>query len=241
MSTNTTCGQEYLTIPLPNHPPQHPLGWSPDDPSPLTDLPYYHGDPLHAVLSATDDPNVFNLGDFDVNELFDGSREIEVSMGSNMIPSAFVDMNQYSAFTNNFFYDLDAQSQFTQPDPSTFASTSSGTSEQPSGLTTPFDPVQRTPIAGAIDRLGPYTFDSVLDERRRVSFEETDFGSVAPHDTQAQRTPTPTPQDAAPGGAYMPPAGASNSSTRRVAADWRHIRLTPEPEPTREVWNGQGR
>jgi hypothetical protein len=45
----------------------------------------FNGDPLQAVISPTDDPNVFNLGDIDFNTWsFDGSRDIEVSMGPNM-------------------------------------------------------------------------------------------------------------------------------------------------------------
>ncbi|GJJ06283.1 hypothetical protein Clacol_000474 [Clathrus columnatus] len=133
----------YITVPLPS---QQPLGWSPDDPGPLSDmhLSFFHPQPsssssnsltshptlslnttdlpsssnqtlsdplpppppltttispdqlqLHAVLTATNDPNTFALGfDFTNNELFDGTREIQVSMapGPSMMLSAFNDI-----------------------------------------------------------------------------------------------------------------------------------------------------
>ena len=213
----TDAQQEYLTVPLPSHPLQHPLGWSPDDPSPFPDLPFYPGEPLHAVMSATDDPNVFSLTDFD--DLFDGTRELEVSMGPNMMPSSLLDMSQYTAFTNNLFFDLDAQVQAQFPPPGAGASTG-----------TPFDPQPQ--LAG----FGAFAFDGALELDERQPFEVQGGGGVAPHDTEACAPQPSTPQDAS--SAYAPPAGASNAGARRVAADWRHIRLTPEPEPT---WSGQGR
>ena len=60
-------------------------------------------------MSAMDDPNVFSLTDFD--DLFDGMRELEILMGPNMMPSSLLNMSQYTAFTNNLFFDLDAQVQ----------------------------------------------------------------------------------------------------------------------------------
>ena len=86
----TDAQQEYLTVPLLSHPLQHPLSWLPDDPSLFPDLPFYPGEPLHAVMSATDDRNVFSLTDFD--DLFDGTRELEILMGPNMMPSSLLDM-----------------------------------------------------------------------------------------------------------------------------------------------------
>jgi hypothetical protein len=51
------------------------------------------------VITPTDDPNVFNLCDIDFDTgLFDGSREIEVSFGANMLPSG--DITQLNAFTS---------------------------------------------------------------------------------------------------------------------------------------------
>ena len=92
-----------------SHPLQHLLSWSPDDPSPFPDLPFYPGEPLHTVMSPTDDQNVFSLTDFD--DLFDSTCELEILMGPNMMPSLLLDMSQYMAFTNNLFFDLDAQVQ----------------------------------------------------------------------------------------------------------------------------------
>ena len=82
--------QEYLMVPLLSHPLQHPLSWSPDDPSLFPDLPFYPSEPLHAVMSAMDDRNVFSLTSFD--DLFDGTRELEISMGPNMMLSSLLDM-----------------------------------------------------------------------------------------------------------------------------------------------------
>ena len=49
-----------------------------------TDLLVDSGDPLNALIRSTDDPDAFNFDNFDfVNELFDGVRTIEVSMGSS--------------------------------------------------------------------------------------------------------------------------------------------------------------
>ncbi|KAF8496049.1 hypothetical protein JB92DRAFT_3126306 [Gautieria morchelliformis] len=44
-----------------------------------------------------DDPEGFNLGDIDFGGLFDGSREIEVLFGANML--SFSDIHQLKAFT----------------------------------------------------------------------------------------------------------------------------------------------
>ena len=60
-------------------------------------------------MSVMDDLNMFSLTDFD--DLFDSTHELEILMGPNMMPSLLLDMSQYTVFTNNLFFDLDAQVQ----------------------------------------------------------------------------------------------------------------------------------
>ena len=124
----------YLTL-------QHLLSWSPDNPLPFPDLPFYPGELLHAVMSTTDDLNVFSLTDFD--DLFNGMRELDISMGPNMMPSSLLNMSQYTVFTNLFFnLDVQVQVQFWLPS----AGMSTGTLFDPQPQLAPVHGIHQHPL-----------------------------------------------------------------------------------------------
>ncbi|KAF8518732.1 hypothetical protein JB92DRAFT_2901394 [Gautieria morchelliformis] len=182
--------QEYLPISV-----HHPLGWSPNDPSPMDSMPF-NPDPLHAVLYPTADPNVFNMNNIDFDPaVFDGSREIQVSMGPSKMMS-FGDENQLHAFTS-LLANLDTPKWPTAATPR-------------EDEDAPFQEY-RAPSATPDDMHG-YSVESLVDMdalHEDGVFVQTQ-ATTAPVSEFEARTP------------YLPPAGAANYSTRRVAADWRH-------------------
>ena len=161
---------------------------------------------LHAMMSPTDDPNIFNLDeiDFDVNELFDGSRQIEVSMNASKM-NAFHGDSQLDAF-NNFLAGFDSAPS-KQSDQSTIACSSQ--QARPNEYSQ-YNLQSTSTMSAGFDSLGSFSFETYLDEH-----------VLQAHDLLEELT-------AELGGAqaavpYAPPAGALSSSNRRVAAEWRNI------------------
>ena len=217
-----------MTIPMPNQLPQQPPGWPSDDSSPQTYLPFYSGN----VVPPTDDSNAFHLGEFDVvDEFIAGSREIEVSMGystmgssmvgSGVMGSGMMGSGMMGSFNDGRFQAFAAFLASLDP--------------------TPFEHSDRGMIASSSQQLQSNDYFGMQSNLQSTSTMSTTFDSLGPYsyeqDLQGQDVVEELNVTGAtfePGGTqatlpYMPPAGALSSS-RRVAAEWRYIQRTPEPE-----------
>lgn len=195
------------------------LGWNPDDDIPALFPPMHHPQPLHAVLSATADPDIFNLDnllDPDLSELFDGTREIEVAMHQVNNPGGLSTYDQLGNL-GFLFPDIGASPLNYTP------STTNGATEESLYFDEGTSYGVTTPQSSGLD-FGGFSFDNFVQAADAIVQEVPTPGAAtaSPGDDDFSQMVHPIP---AP---YMPPAGAANSS-RRVAADWRHVRA-PSPE-----------
>ncbi|KAF8520375.1 hypothetical protein BU17DRAFT_65397 [Hysterangium stoloniferum] len=220
---NTNHPQEYLHVPVPNQPSQQPLGWSLDDPAPLTDPAFFQSNqdnqPLQAVLDATDDPNVFDISGLDFRNLFDGSQDIEVTFG----------VNRATPFDPNSFSMLENLLGPWEPPVDLQLDQNAAGSSSRSFLNGPYDTSRSSSGTLGFDS---YSLENYVDDVQHSQYEE----EVIPLEQVQNSIPQDdNKEDSVVLGPFVPPTGAGNSA-RRVAADWRHtIRRTPEPEVTREV------
>jgi hypothetical protein len=143
---------------------------------------------------------VFNLDGADLNqEVFDGSRPIQVTMGAN--PMSFGELGQLDTFASL----LDHLDTSQLPCTNTFPA--------PRDAGVPLQPFQCASAApGGLDDMQGYSMDSFVD----MQALQADGVFVQTPECE-NRTP------------YLPPAGARSSSMRRVGADWRHVMVSSEP------------
>lgn len=215
---------------LPPLPTQNMQNWMSDGEVP--DMSF--SDSIQALLSATGDPSIFQLSNFNPDSLLTNPEgEIEVSMGH--VPFSY---DQQSNFPDpaNLFGDFD------------FSAAAAGPSSQPMDDSSagPLSPIEHAPefsslfqtnnIADSSSNMpqpdfGSFSADSMY---QYLNLEPSMSASVPPPETTPSRPPPPVhsqsmpfmtndPEDAdtAPPGPYIPPAGAAHSSTRRVAASWK--------------------
>lgn len=184
---------------------------------------FYNGNQL---INPTPNPGVYSLNTKEPEEIFNNSDQIRLAMGT--VPNPVGDLSTLSSLLETLDY-----SQFSGLDLSAFAS-SSTQQTQLDDVATAFDSMQgSSTVSSAIDNILSHSFGDYVNEEgfsdefmeglfEQDDFREEDFVLAAPH-SQPAAAPAALP--------YSPPGGASNSSIRRrVAADWRHIQVTPESE-----------
>ncbi|KAF7375984.1 HMG box domain-containing protein [Mycena sanguinolenta] len=189
--------QDYLTITV----PQQQMQWPGQDSSDFNDL--------HAILSATGDPSIFELSNFDPQILLDNpTGPLEVSLGQMDFPFGdpipnMADLPYYG-------------SQSYVPDPSP-------TTDFQSDLASLFPLLNSAPTSN--DFGGNYNADDFLNLDGNPS-------DTAPAPAVEQRSPETTPGRPA----YVPPSGAAQSSTRRVGGKWRPPPESPVDQSPPTSW-----
>ncbi|KAK7057403.1 HMG box domain-containing protein [Favolaschia claudopus] len=175
--------QEFLSFELPNNPP----------------LPSWGGQDaydIQAILSATGDPSVFELSDFDPQSLLDHpTGQLEVSLGHFDFPG-FDDPIPHMADFGHYV-------------PQSYAASTNST-EFGGGMSTlfsPMDPAATTP--------GDFhtSYDDFLNFDTNISDASASQSVPATEQRSSETTPTRP--------AYVPPSGAAHTSTRRVGGKWR--------------------
>lgn len=161
---------------------------------------------MQALLSATGDPSIFQLDNFDANTLTSNpSGEIEVSMG-NSTPYPFD-----SSFIPDFSgFDFSGPSTMTSQ---TLAANSQSPTDEAAEYTSLFSGnVMYSPLDPE-----NYNADDFINFDGGAALFQTNpsadtLSTSQPLDQTSERL-HPTP--------YAPPAGAVYSSTRRVAGSWK--------------------
>ncbi|KAJ7251782.1 hypothetical protein B0H12DRAFT_1185159 [Mycena haematopus] len=192
-------GQEFLSFDLPN--PQ--MQWTGHDSSGFSDI--------HAILSATGHPSIFELSNFDPQSLLDHpTGQLEVSLGQMNFPD----------FSDPIPSMADLPYYVSQP----YAADSDvNPSEFPSDFASLFPLMNGSATS---DFNGTYNADDFLNFDANTS----DASPAAPG---MERSPETTPSRPA----YVPPSGAALSSTRRVGGKWRPPESpTSEQSPPRTTW-----
>jgi hypothetical protein len=143
---------------------QQPLGWLPGDPAPLEDTTLFPGiqdnQPLHAWVSTTKDPYVFNMAGFncDLEKLGDKYIEVAPDVNAKLPP---LDTSRYASFERSLRpreLQLDLQ-----PTQNMVASTSYS-------LYGPGDSLQ-SPLLGSLN-LTSFFLDNIVDNMSCSQFEE---------------------------------------------------------------------
>ncbi|KAJ6497877.1 hypothetical protein C8R45DRAFT_899415 [Mycena sanguinolenta] len=188
---------EFLTINV----PQQQLHWTGQDSSDFSDL--------HAILSATGDPSIFELSNFDPQLLLDNpTGPLEVSLGQMDFPFGdpipnMADLPYYGS-----------QSYAADASPTDFHS----------DLASLF-PLMNSSAPTSNDFGGSYNADDFLNLDGNTS--DT---ALAP--AVEQRSPETTPSRPT----YVPPSGAAHSSTRRVGGKWRPPPESPVEQSPPTSW-----
>ncbi|KAJ7188483.1 hypothetical protein C8R46DRAFT_22145 [Mycena filopes] len=189
--------QEFLSFELPQNNSLQSWGNGSSD---YTDI--------QAILSATGDPSVFAISNFDPQSLLDHpTGQLEVSLGQMNFPN-FDD--PIPNLTDLPYYG----SQSYGPDV--------GPHQFPGDFSALFTPMN-TP---AQDYHGSYNADDFLN-----------FDENAPDASSSRPAPAaeqPTPESPRP---YVPPSGAALASTRRVGGRWRPPPSPLEQSPPRSTWS----
>jgi len=180
---------------------------------------------IHALLSATGDPSIFQLSHFDPNSLTSHpSGEIEVSMGQLHFPFE-TQPSQLSSpdFSNFDFGSLSGPSSSHYLD-----NTNTGISpvDHTTDLASLFPSHAVDPTSSAsenVDFSSYLNFDDVPPDV--TPSRHTQSQSMPPIEQQAIETTT------TPSAPYIPPAGAAYSSTRRVGASWKSSFTTAPDSP----------
>ncbi|KAJ7675097.1 hypothetical protein B0H17DRAFT_1140526 [Mycena rosella] len=194
--------QEFLSFDLPN--PQI-NSWTGHNSSDYADI--------QAILSATGDPSIFQLSNFDPQTLLDHpTGQLEVSLGQMAFPGFDDPIPNLSDFP---YYDP-------QPYP-----INTGANEFEGDFTL-FPSIEAHP-APSHEFSGNYNADDFLNFDENAS----DATSTRPAPVGQRTSETSRP--------YAPPAGAALSSTRRVAGSWSRppVFATNSPieqSPTRSTW-----
>jgi hypothetical protein len=170
------------------------------------------------MLAATDDPCLFDMHGFDFEDIFDGTRDIEVPGDVNTFPP--FDPNTFAMF-ENLLGSWDPQSEFELAP--------NGVTDTNHSLDASYGFLQ-SPLL----ELAPFAPDSNVDDIYRGQYEA---GVVSPEETIQASTHRIEEEGDSISRPYVPPTGAG-SSARRVAADWKDtIHLTPEQElPFEHIW-----
>ncbi|KAJ7874693.1 hypothetical protein B0H14DRAFT_3859668 [Mycena olivaceomarginata] len=196
--------QEFLSFDLPN--PQM-NSWTGHE-SEFNDI--------SAILSATGDPSIFQLSNFDPQSLLDHpTGELEVSLGQ--MDFAGFDDSIHNLNLGDYPY-YGSQPYMTP------------SAEFSSDLASLFPPVN---TSTSNDFSGNYNAEDFLNFDGHAS----DASSSQPVPVVEQRSPETTPTRTP----YVPPSGAAFSSTRRVGAKWVPPPSAESPvdqSPPRTMWGG---
>ncbi|KAJ6558559.1 hypothetical protein DFH09DRAFT_534876 [Mycena vulgaris] len=192
--------QEFLSFDLPN---LQMNSWTGQDSSDYADI--------QAILSATGDPSIFQLSNFDPQTLLSHpTGQLEVSLGQMAFPAFDDPIPNLSDFP------------YYVPQPY------SGSNEFGGNLASLFPPMEPQTAP-------PHEFGGNYNADDFINFDEnsSDAASSRPPPVEQRSSDTNRP--------YVPPSGASLSSTRRVAASWpRPPTFTSnspiEQSPTRSNW-----
>lgn len=156
---------------------------------------------MHAILSSTEDPSIFQMS-FDKEPDVSGPGEIELSLGEGSIPLEDLDFSTYDLQQY-----LQSSPEFAVPVP-------------PHSL-----PDAQASLSQAVD-------ESLAAAQQGLNYNADDYinydaepAGSRPLSPGSSSHPSPSypPEDAAEPlpNPYTPPAGAVNSSNRRVGASWR--------------------
>lgn len=179
--------QEFLSFELPD-----PSQWAGHDAA-------NYGD-LQAILSATGDPSIFMLNNFDAQSLLDHpTGQLEVSLGHMTFP-AFDDP-------------IPNMSDFPFYIPQSYSNDNGATGL--SGDFVPLFPAMESQPAPAQDLSGNYNAEEYLN----FDGNAADAFSSRPAPVEQRSTDTSR--------SYVPPAGASRSSTRRPGGTWHRSPGSP--------------
>ncbi|KAJ6593691.1 hypothetical protein B0H19DRAFT_1056187 [Mycena capillaripes] len=191
---------EFLSFDLPQT--NSMQSWPGQDSSEFNDI--------QAILSATGDPSIFELSNFDPQSLLDHpTGQLEVSLGQMNFPGFEDSIPNMSDFPYYQPYTADI-----------------GPTELPGDFTTYFPPMD-PPTSASHDFGGSYNADDFLN-----------FDGNGSDTSSSQSAPAAEePSDAAR--PYVPPSGASLSSTRRVGGTWGRRPASESPidqSPPRSAW-----
>jgi hypothetical protein len=184
---------------------------------------------LHGLMSATGDPSIFQLPNLNPDFLLEHpTGELEVSMGSHHLASfGFHPQSQeFTTFAEDVFGSFDfSLSGPSQPRNSPSSPSSVNPSEAPSRTLSPVDQdsdlrsffpneadTQRSLGAFGADMMQYLNLEPPLPPTNTTPTRRPRSPNTPPVSPVAQSKETAS---------YQPPAGASKSSTRRVAASWK--------------------
>ncbi|KAJ7128884.1 hypothetical protein C8R43DRAFT_957402 [Mycena crocata] len=201
-SQEHSASQEFLSFDVPN-----PMtSWNGHNPGEFDDI--------QAILSATGDPSIFQLSDFDPQTLLDHpTGQLEISLGQMSFPGFDDPIPNLSDFP----YYL------------------------PQSYSADIGP---TDMGGELASLFPHMGDSTLAPHEfNGNYNGDEFLNFDENSSDLSRSVLPGEQRSsdATSQPYVPPAGAIHSSTRRVAGSWarppRFSSNSPvEQSPTRAAW-----
>ncbi|KAJ6603110.1 hypothetical protein B0H10DRAFT_644679 [Mycena sp. CBHHK59/15] len=168
---------------------------------------------FQAILSATGDPSIFQISNFDPQSLLEHpTGQLEVSLGQLSFPG-FDDANPIPDITDLGFYIPDSFRSYGNDVPA---------NEYGSGMELLFPAIEPAPNQD---------FGAVYNADDFLNFDDTSDARPAPSSEQ------PTSQTSRP---YVPPSGAAHSSTRRVGASWKPPITSGSPvdqSATRPSWS----
>lgn len=190
--------QEFLSFDLPQT-----NSWPGHESSEFNDI--------QAILSATGDPSIFELSNFDPQSLLDHpTGQLEVSLGQMNFPGfedSIPNMSDFPYFSSQPY------------------TTDIGPTELPGDFY--FPPVD-APTSISHDFSGSYNADDFLNFDGNAS--DVSSSQSAPPAEEPSDTPRP----------YVPPSGAAFSSTRRVGGSWGRPPPSDSPidqSPPRTTWS----
>ncbi|EGO25371.1 hypothetical protein SERLADRAFT_437126 [Serpula lacrymans var. lacrymans S7.9] len=216
------------------------LGWSPSNPGDE----FIAQDSMQALLSATGDPSIFQLDDFDPQMLLANPLgELEVAMGpqpQQLLQSYFDSQDLFGNFDlANAFADAPSLSQELQSatiDPrQTLTSTSSETSTQDiASLFTTNAPesVKQRQVSMFTQEVMQYlNFEAMEGAGSSTQQDNTSMKPSPPHHRQLTPVlePVSTNTYVQSHGSSGPSAGVIHSSARRVASNWKHPVIQESP------------
>lgn len=171
-------------------------------------------DNLSAFLNSTNNPSIFELGNIDPSQLTaEPTGEIEVSLGDSL---------DLSVFPSDLFNFGDP---FSMP-------------QMGSTAASEFYIPQPIPNDGAVE-------GERHDSTSNMGYNPDDYLDFGPSSTFGETNDIPVAAAAQAGscaasnGAYVPPAGAANSSIRRVGGTWTKQAQTPSPPRTTGMTQSQ--